>query len=75
MDSKDLKDIRLSDRIVYALEKALEQEDVQVAKVLVQALELTLTRIPSSADFVDRRGYPKKIEEAMRRMDEIQRKK
>lgn len=62
---------RLSDRIVFALEKALEQEDVQIAKLLVQALDLSMTRNTGGGNFVERRDYPPKIEAAMKKLGMI----
>ena len=38
----DAKRVRLSDRILYALELAIEQEDISIAESLVRALELAL---------------------------------
>ena len=42
MEAKDFDDnryIRLSDRILFALEMALDQEDVTICDALVRALE------------------------------------
>lgn len=67
----DASQIRLSDRILFALQKALEQEDVQIAKTLVQALEMSMTRNTGGGEFVERRDYSKDIEDAMNRLSEI----
>jgi len=65
-------EIRLSDRILYALEKALEQEDLPIAKTLVQALDMSMTRNAGGGDFIERRHYPKKIEDAMIKLGMIE---
>ena len=57
--------IRLSDRILSALELALEQDDQKVSESLVKALDLSMTRNTGGGEFVERRDYPPKIEEAM----------
>ena len=48
---------RLSDKIVQALELAVEQKDAQIADFLGQALELSLTRNAGGKDFVERRDF------------------
>ena len=71
----DPKQIRLSDRILYALELALEQEDVAFSELLARALELSMTRNTGGGEFIERRDYPPKIEEALDRLLEIKKKK
>ena len=61
----DAKRVRLSDRILYALELAIEQEDVSIAEALVRSLELAMTRNTGGGEFVERRDYPDDIKIAM----------
>ena len=67
----DAKRVRLSDRILYALELAIEQEDISIAESLVRALELAMTRNTGGGEFVERRDYPQEIKDAMDRLREI----
>lgn len=69
--SYDTKQIRLSDRILYALELALEQQDVAISETLVKALEMSMTRNTGGGEFIERRDYPPEIEAAMKRLKEI----
>lgn len=65
MDQNEKDKIRLSDRILSALELSLEQKDLKIADVLVKALELAMTRNSGGGDFSERRNYPPEIERAM----------
>ncbi len=56
---------RLSDRIVYALALAIQQEDVRVANALAESLDLSMTRYTGGGEFVERREYPKYMEDIM----------
>ena len=67
--------IRLSDRILSALQLALAQDDVQIAKTLVLALEMSMTRNTGGGEFIERRDYSQDIEDAMTRLNEIKNKK
>lgn len=74
MEAKDFDDnryIRLSDRILFALQMALEQEDVAISEVLVRALEMSMTRNTGGGEFIERRDYPPEIEAAMDKLAEI----
>lgn len=62
---------RLSDRILYALQLALEQDDFAVAEILARGLELSMTRNTGGGEFVERRDYPPEIERALDRLDEL----
>lgn len=53
---------RLSDRILYALELAIRQQDLQIAEALNDVLELSMTRSTGGGEFVERRDYPKDVE-------------
>ncbi len=61
MDNYD----RLSDYILTALKFSIEQEDVQIAEILNNALDLSLTRNSGGGEFVERRDYPTEVEKAM----------
>ena len=67
--------VRLSDRILSALKLAVEQEDTQVAEILVRALELAMTRNTGGGQFVERRDYPEELEQAMSKLGSIKGKK
>ncbi len=69
--SFDTKQIRLSDRILYALELALDQEDISISETLVKALEMAMTRNTGGGEFIERRDYPPEMEAAMKKLKEI----
>lgn len=71
MDGITLNAHRLSDRIAFALELALVQKDIRIADVLVNALELSMTRNSGGGDFVERRDYPPEMEALLKRLKEI----
>lgn len=71
MAEKEFK-ARLSDRILSALELALEQQDVKIAQLLTSAMELAMTRNSGGGDFIERRDYPTEIEQAMERLGDLQ---
>ena len=56
---------RLSDRILFALELALEQQDLELSEALNKSLEMAMTRNTGGGEFVERRDYPKDIETAL----------
>lgn len=60
--------IRLSDRILSALELALEQEDLKISEILTRALEQAMTRNTGGGEFIERRDYPPEIETAMSKL-------
>lgn len=63
--------IRLSDRILSALQLSLEQEDVKIAELLTRALELSMTRNTGGGEFIERRDYPPEIEKAMDTLNDL----
>lgn len=65
MPGYDPRQIRLSDRILFALELALEQEDVAIAELLARGMEMAMTRNTGGGEFVERRDYPARIEALM----------
>ena len=62
---------RMSDRILYALELALDQEDVDISETLKLALELAMTRNTGGGMFVERRDYPERIQQALERLNTL----
>jgi len=64
---------RLSDRILYALELALEQKDLKLAEMLNAALEQALTRKAGGRDFFERREFTAVYEAAMKSLDTLRR--
>jgi len=68
MEQKEKNFIRLSDRILTALQLSLEQDDVKISELLTRALEYAMTRNTGGGEFVERRDYPPEIEQAMERL-------
>lgn len=56
---------RLSDRILFALELALQQKDLELSESLNHALELAMTRNTGGGEFIERRDYPKEVEKLL----------
>jgi hypothetical protein len=52
---------RLSDKVIEALELAIQQEDVQISEYLASALELALTRNAGGGGFVERREISEEV--------------
>ncbi len=71
MDNVAEDKIRLSDRILSALELALEQDDLKIAETLTRALELSMTRNTGGGEFIERRDYPPQIERAMDKLYDL----
>ena len=71
MDEQILNKYRLSDRIFFALQLALEQKDDALSEILVSALDLSMTRNSGGGEFVERRDYPQEVEEALARYQAI----
>jgi hypothetical protein len=65
---------RLSDRILEAMELALQQKDPEIAELLNRALDLSMTRNTGGGEFIERRDYPKIIEEAIDTLRQLQSK-
>ena len=66
--------IRLSDKVLDALELSLSQGDIQISEQLVNALELSLTRA-GGKEFVERRHYPERVEKALDKFHLLKREK
>lgn len=71
MTDDKTESIRLSDRIVSALELSLKQDDLQISDLLTRALELSMTRNTGGGEFIERREYPREIEDAMNRLNSL----
>ncbi len=65
VDQAEKDKIRLSDRILSALELSLEQEDIKIAEQLARTLEMAMTRNTGGGEFIERRDYPPELERAM----------
>lgn len=63
--------IRLSDRILSALQLSLAQDDLKISETLTKALELSMTRNTGGGEFIERRDYPPEIEEAMNKLSAL----
>lgn len=74
MDEQEANRIRLSDRILSALQLSLEQEDFKISENLTRALELAMTRNTGGGEFIERRDYPPEIEAAMDKLNKIREK-
>lgn len=59
---------RLSDRILDALELALQQRDVEIAVLLDHALVKAMTRNTGGGEFVERRSYTERMEAAQEQL-------
>ncbi|MBI4030231.1 MAG: hypothetical protein HY370_01000 [Proteobacteria bacterium] len=67
----DPAQMRLSDRILFALELALDQKDVAISETLLKAMELSITRNAGGKNFTERRDYPSEIATAIEKMNAI----
>ncbi|MBL4804442.1 MAG: hypothetical protein JKY71_06210 [Alphaproteobacteria bacterium] len=65
MENQEKDFIRLSDRILSALELSLDQGDLKISELLTKALEQSMTRNTGGGEFIERRDYPPEIERAM----------
>ncbi len=65
MLDEELNKARLSDRILFALQLAIEQEDLTIAEQLCGALDMAMTRSTGGGEFIERRNFPKEIEHAL----------
>ncbi len=65
---------RLSDRILSALELAIEQKDLSIAETLRQALDQSMTRKSGGGQFVEKRNYPESMEKAMDELRQLEKR-
>ena len=62
---------RLSDKVLEALNLALEQDDATIADLLSRALEMAMTRNAGGKDFVERREFADDVEKALVKLDKL----
>ena len=62
--------IRISDVIVDAFDEACDQENLEVAEILHNALELVMTR-RAGAQNVEKRAVPLKVLKSYDRLDDL----
>lgn len=74
-DMGNKQSTRLSDRILFALELALDQNDLAIAELLTRGIEMSMTRNTGGGEFVERRDYPADLEEAMRKLNALKEQK
>lgn len=74
-DMGNKQSTRLSDRILFALELALEQGDLAISELLTRGVEMSMTRNTGGGEFVERRDYPADLEEAMKKLSVLKEQK
>lgn len=62
---------RLSDRILFAFELAVEQEDLNIANHLMQAMETAITRTAGGKDFTERRELAPEYQAAITQYEDL----
>lgn len=62
---------RLSDRILFAFELAVEQEDMIIAEHLMKAMETAMTRAAGGKSFTERREFAPEYEAAISQYEEL----
>jgi len=67
----DQEKIRLSDRIISALDLSLEQGDLHISEKLYQALEMSMTRNAGGGEFIERRDYPAPVRDAAEKLSQL----
>lgn len=65
---------RLSDRILFAFELAVEQEDLDIAEALMKALDKAITRSSGGKEFVERRELAPEYQVAIAQFEELKEK-
>lgn len=71
---ENINEMRLSDRVLFALDLAIDQKDLAVAEMLANVLEVAMTRNAGGQKFVERRNYPPEVERVLSRLDELKKK-
>ena len=66
---------RLSDRVLFALELAIEQGDLPIAETLMTALEKSVTRKAGGAGFTERRDLSPEYQVALDQFDALKAEK
>lgn len=65
---------RLSDRILFALELAVEQQDLTISEDLVNAMEKSITRAAGGKNFVERRELAPEYDTVLTQFDALREK-
>lgn len=74
MADPDEKKRRLSDLILVALEFSISQRDETIASLLLQSLELSMTRYAGGKDFRERRTMSPAIARALEDLNNLRHK-
>ncbi|MDD9901300.1 MAG: hypothetical protein OXT65_10005 [Alphaproteobacteria bacterium] len=69
----DREYLRLSDRILVALQLSLSQRDIAISELLMRSLEMSVTRGAGGRGFIERREISDDFESAMAALDELKR--
>ncbi len=69
--NENINSNRLADRILLSLQLAVEQQDKNMAELLVSALEMSLTRGSGGKDFVERREISEEIQQVLKDVEEL----
>lgn len=69
--SEEKKYNRLSDRILPALQLAIEQKDLAISDLLRRAMEMSMTRGAGGADFIERRSFSEEVDRIMKGYNEL----
>ncbi|HAU28760.1 MAG TPA: hypothetical protein DCW68_01435 [Rhodospirillaceae bacterium] len=70
-DTKSNEERRLGGQIASALKIAVEQKDVEISEILLQALELAMTRASGGEGFIEKRDFPHDLQEILQRLDAL----
>ena len=65
---------RLSDRILFAFELAVEQEDMDISEALMKALDKAITRSAGGKEFTERRDLAPEYQAALSQYEELKEK-
>ena len=66
---------RLCDKVLEALNLAIDQKDLDISEMLANALELSLTRNAGGPGFVERRDFADDLMAAMDKLDLLKKEK
>lgn len=66
---------RLSDRILFAFELSVEQEDLEISNALMVALDKAITRSAGGKDFTERRDLAPEYQAALSQYEELKERK
>ena len=72
-DQLDKEYVRLSDKVLEALQLSLEQKDIGISELLSRCLEMSMTRDAGGRGFVERRDFSEDVEKALNQFDMLKR--